>query len=173
MSACCEERRAEDLVRQSRSALCRRHCPSPRRITTRWNSGDKQSGSGAIGWHLTVNELLGAMATYRRRGTIVAAWRAQRMLEDGIGLDFDFRRDTRLGTLYAKGGWWRSDEGKVEQSNAFFLPRGMELVVLANSPLCHPDTNFMGNVSDAINDSIELWIASIASNVLGRIEAGG
>jgi len=85
-----------------------------------WNSGDKQSGSGAIGWHLTVNELLGAMATYRRRGTIVAAWRAQRMLEDGIGLDFDFRRDTRLGTLYAKGGWWRSDEGKVEQSNAFF-----------------------------------------------------
>ena len=89
------------------------------------------------------------------------------------GLDLGFRRDTKLGTLYAKGGWWRSDEGKVEQSNAFVLPRGMELVVLANSPLCHPDTNFMGDVSDAINDSIEPWIASVASNVLGKIGAGG
>ena len=138
-----------------------------------WNSGDKQSGGGAIGWHLTVNELLRVMATYRRSGTIVAAWRAQKMLEDGIGLDLGFRRDTKLGTLYAKGGWWRSDEGKVEQSNAFVLPRGMELVVLANSPLCHPDTNFMGDVSNAINDSIEPWIASVASSVLGKIGAGG
>ena len=102
-----------------------------------------------------------------------AAWRAQKMLEDGIGLDREFRRDTNLGTLYAKGGWWRSDEGKVEQSNAFFLPGGIELIVLANSPLCHPDRNFMGDVSNAINDSIELWLASVASNVLGRIGAGG
>lgn len=138
-----------------------------------WNSGDKQTCSGAIGWHLTVNELLRVMATYRRSGAIVAAWRAQKMLEDGIGLDLAFSRDTKLGTLYAKGGWWESDQHQVEQTNAFFLPRGMELVVLANSPLCDPGTNFMSDVSDAINDSIELWIASVASSVLGRSGAGG
>ncbi len=138
-----------------------------------WNSGDKQGGSGAIGWHLTARELLRLMATYRRSGKIVGAWRAQKMLDDGIGLDIEFTRDTRLGRLYAKGGYWGSKEGRIEQTNAFFLPGKMELVVLANSPGCMPVTAFMGKVSDAIDRSIEPWIASVASNLLGQLGAGG
>jgi len=137
-----------------------------------WNSGDKQSGSGAIGWHLTVRELLRVMATYRRRGKIVGAWRAQKMLDDGIGVDFGFTRDTRLGRLYAKGGFWGSKEGRIEQTNAFFLPGRMELVVLANSPGCMPDTAFMGKVSDAVDRSIEPWIVSLTSTLLGKLGAG-
>jgi CubicO group peptidase (beta-lactamase class C family) len=128
-----------------------------------WNSGDKQSGSGAIGWHLTVRELLRVMAAYRRSGKIVTPTRAQSMLENDVGIDHDFTRATRLGTLYAKGGWWQSNEGKVEQSNAFFLPGRMELVVLANSPSCMPDTAFMGKVSNAIDASIEPRILSLVT----------
>ena len=134
-----------------------------------WNSGDKQSGSGAIGWHLTVNELLRAMATHTQRhdrGCVACTEDA----EDGID-SISISDATRRRHAVGPAGLWRSDEGKVEQITRF-PPRGMELVV-ANSPLCHPGTNFMSNVSNAINDSIEPWIASIASNVLGRIGAGG
>ena len=41
---------------------------------------------------------------------------------------------TPLGTLYNKNGRWTSD-GRVEQALAYFLPQGMELVVLTNSPV--------------------------------------
>jgi hypothetical protein len=61
-----------------------------------------------------------------------------------------------LGRIYAKGGFWSFDHGRfVEQSNAFFLPKGMELAVLANSPFCKPDTGFMDKVLAAIEDNIE------------------
>jgi hypothetical protein len=36
--------------------------------------------------------------------------------------------------LYNKNGLWQSGAGQTEQSLAYFLPRDMELVVLANSP---------------------------------------
>lgn len=95
------------------------------------------------------------------------------MLDDGIGIDVEFTRDTRLGRLHAKGGYWGSKEGRVEQTNAFFLPGKLELVVLANSPGCMPDTAFMGKVSDAIDQSIELWIASVPLSLVGKHGAGG
>jgi len=59
------------------------------------------------------------------------------------------------------GALWSFQDGKyVEQSNVFFLPKGMELVILANSPLRNPDTGFMGQVLDTIEANIESTLLS-------------
>ncbi len=44
------------------------------------------------------------------------------------------RECRKIGTLYNKNGLWQNGSNQVEQSLAYFLPRDMELVVLANSP---------------------------------------
>jgi CubicO group peptidase (beta-lactamase class C family) len=119
-----------------------------------WSSGDLSTMSGCVAWHLSVDDLLRVMAGFRRGGVIVDPARAQTMLDRQFGLDV--KRDTPLGRIYAKGGFWSTDGGKfVEQSNAFFLPKGMEMVILANSPLCRPDRAFLGDVLDAIERNIE------------------
>jgi CubicO group peptidase (beta-lactamase class C family) len=127
-----------------------------------WDSGDLSTMSGAVGWHLSVDDLLAIMAAFRRRGDIVDPARAQTMLDRGFGLDV--RRDTALGRIYAKGGFWSFDNARfVEQTNVFFLPKGMELVILANSPLCSPGMGFMNQVLDAIEDNIELRLLTLAA----------
>jgi hypothetical protein len=128
---------------------------------------------GAVGWHLSVNDLLAVMAAFRRHNTIVDPARAQTMLDRQFGLDV--KKDTPLGRIYAKGGLWSSDgSGSVsQQSNVFFLPRGMELAILANSPLCTPNTTFMGQVLDAIDANIELRLNAIAGAVIGGITIAG
>lgn len=120
-----------------------------------WSSGDISSMSGAAGWHMSVDDLLRVMAAFRRRNLIVAPAVAEIMLERQFGLDL--KRDTPLGRIYGKGGFWSRDgDGRfVEQSNVFFLPKGMELVVLANSPFCAPKTGFTEQVLAAIVANIE------------------
>jgi len=79
----------------------------------------------------------------------------QRMLERQFGIDV--LTDTPLGRIYAKGGFWSEGAGvTVEQCNAFFLPKGMELVILANSTFCKQNTGFMGDVINAIRNNIKL-----------------
>ena len=123
-------------------------------IAPGWNSGDLSTMSGCAGWHLSVDELLIIMAAFRRRGFIVDPAVARTMLDRQFGLDV--KKDTALGRIYAKGGFWSINKGEfVEQSSVYFLPKGMELAVLANSPLCKPDTGFMGQVLGAIDANIE------------------
>ena len=45
----------------------------------------------------------------------------------------------------------------------FFLPKGMELVILANSPLCQPDHEFMNRVLDLIDRNIHLRLLTIVA----------
>jgi len=86
------------------------------------------------------------------KGTIIDPAKAKRMLDRQFGIDK--MKDTSLGRIYMKGGFW-GDRGCIEQSNVFFLPKGMELVILANSPFCMPNSGFMDNVLDVIEKSIE------------------
>jgi CubicO group peptidase (beta-lactamase class C family) len=137
-----------------------------------WSSGDLSTMSGCVAWHLSVADLLNVMAAFRRRGTIVDPARAQTMLDRQFGLDV--KEDTALGRIYAKGGFWSFDKGRfVEQSNVFFLPKGMELVVLANSPFCKPDTGFMGQVLAAIKDNIESRLFTLAVAAVSVVAAFG
>lgn len=127
-----------------------------------WDSGDLATIAGAGGWHLSAYDLLRVMAAFRRWNVIVDPGRAQTMLDRGFGIDV--RRDTTLGRIYAKGGFWGKDNGTyVEQTCVFFLPKGMELVVLANSPFCSANRGFITELLDVIEASIRLRVLTVAA----------
>ncbi len=117
-----------------------------------WNSGDLTSESGGAGWHMSVDDLLDVMGCFRRKGTIMSSAAAQTMLDNSFGIDLI--ETTKLGTLYNKNGLWQSGAGQTEQSLAYFLPRDMELVVLANSPIGSPGQFFRDVVTNIYLDNI-------------------
>lgn len=117
-----------------------------------WNSGDLTTMAGGAGWHMSVDELLRVMGTFRRAGAIVSTAQAQTMLDDGFGIDWSV--STPLGRYYAKNGFWYDGSGQKEQGVAFFLPLNMELVVLVNSPVGPADQFLYTIVSEAYAASI-------------------
>jgi CubicO group peptidase (beta-lactamase class C family) len=133
-----------------------------------FNSGDLASECGAVGWHLSVDDLLAIMAAFRRAGTIIDTTRAQRMLDRQFGIDLF--KDMPLGRVYAKGGFW-GNGSCVEQTNVFFLPKGMELAILANSPFCKPDNAFMYKVLAVIEDNMEISLGAFLQTTLSTIAA--
>jgi CubicO group peptidase (beta-lactamase class C family) len=142
---------------------------------TGWDSNDLSTMCGGVGWHLSVDDLLRVMATFRRRGTIVSPAEAQKMLDNEFGLDRT--DDTELGRMYAKGGYWSDgqcptdiSQNRTEQCNAFFLPRGMELVVLANSPLCS-NGGFMDKVVQAIEANVHSILFILAVRVFEALKS--
>ena len=120
--------------------------------TAGWNSGDLTAESGGAGWHMSVDDMLDVMGTFRRGGTIMSQAAAQAMLDAGFGIDLI--EPTNLGTLYNKNGLWASGTGQTEQSLSYFLPRDMELVVLANSPIGNPGQFFRDVVTNLYLDNI-------------------
>jgi CubicO group peptidase (beta-lactamase class C family) len=125
-----------------------------------WNSGDLSSMSGGAGWHMSPSDLLSVMDAFRRRGTIMSAEQAQAMLDSGFGVDLQM--STPIGTLYNKNGLWQNGGNQVEQSLAYFLPRDMELVVLANSPIGSPGQFFRDVVTN-------IYVSCIVERPLGII----
>jgi hypothetical protein len=111
-----------------------------------WNSGSLDTVSGGAGWHFTVKQLLDVMSKFRHTTAIMPAAKAQGMLDHGFGIDVIM--GTPAGTLYNKNGLWMDGAGRTEQSLAYFLPEGMELVVLANSPVGSPGKFFRKVVTD-------------------------
>ena len=100
-----------------------------------WNSGDLTFAAGAAGWHMSIEELLDIMGTFRRAGTIMTTAQAQTMLDDLFGIDPNGYYPTKAGPVYAKNGDWISGANQWEQCAAYFLPQDMELVVFVNSPI--------------------------------------
>jgi len=73
-----------------------------------------------------------------------------------------------------KGGFWSFEKGTfVQQTNAIFLPKGMELAILANSPLCTPDTGFMDRVLDAIERNVHLRLATLTVTAVAAFALAG
>ncbi len=101
---------------------------------------------------MSVNDLLDVMGCFRRQGTIMSPAAAQTMLDNSFGIDL--MKSTHLGTLYNKNGLWQSGASQTEQSLAYFLPRDMELVVLANSPIGDPGQFFRDVVTNIYLDNI-------------------
>jgi Beta-lactamase len=118
-----------------------------------WNSGDLTYMVGGAGWHMTLNELLAVMGTFRRGGTIVTSDQAQLMLENGLGINATV--PTNVGTYYVKYGGWTGQSDYEEQCEAFFLPLDMELVVLVNSQV-------KGQM--ASGPTLEQWVATAYTN---------
>jgi hypothetical protein len=117
-----------------------------------WNSGDLTTESGGAGWHMSVDDLLDVMGCFRRQSTIMLPAAAQAMLDDSFGIALI--ENTNLGKLYNKNRFWVSGAGQTEQSLAYFLPRDMELVVLANSPIGNPGQFFRDVVTNIYVDNI-------------------
>lgn len=123
-----------------------------------WNSGDLTADSGGTSWHMSVDELLDVMGCFRREGTIMSPAAAQAMLDAGFGIDLI--ESTNLGTLYNKNGLWykgppsQPAADQTEQSLAYFLPRDMELVIFANSPIGSTGQFFRDVVTNIYLDSI-------------------
>lgn len=117
-----------------------------------WNSGDLTTMAGGAAWHISVDELLDVMGTFRRYGTIVSPLQAQSMLDAGFGIDWTV--STRLGTYYAKNGLWQDSAGQIEQAVLFYLPHDMEFVLLVNSPVGSPPQFLYSLVADAYTSNI-------------------
>lgn len=124
--------------------------------TAGWNSGNLESVSGGAGWHISIDQLLDVMGTFRRSGKIMSPAAAQKMLDDGFGVDL-VGIATPAGKLYNKNGLWHDADtnGHTEQSLAYFLPENMELVVLANSPIGNPEKFFRDVVTQIYVDNIK------------------
>jgi CubicO group peptidase (beta-lactamase class C family) len=116
-----------------------------------WDSGDLRSVSGGAGWVISADELLDVMGEYRRGGGIVPAGRAMQALDSGFGVDVV--ADTPAGRLYNKNGRWQNN-GRTEQSLAYFLPEDMELVVLTNSAVGSQDVFFRGVVTEIYRNNL-------------------
>jgi CubicO group peptidase (beta-lactamase class C family) len=117
-----------------------------------WNSGDLRTVSGGAGWRLSVKELLSVMNHARRKGTIISASKAQYMLDNAFGIDQII--PTAAGTLYNKNGAWGTGDGRTEQCVAYFLPQGMELTALVDSPIGTTNFSLRGIVKDAYVNSL-------------------
>lgn len=101
-----------------------------------WNSGDLSTVSGGAGWHMSADEVLRVLATFRHKGTILPPDTAQAAFDAGLGIDQI--HETPAGRIYNKNGLWRSGSGHTEQSVAFILPDGMELALFVNSRIAGP-----------------------------------
>jgi hypothetical protein len=121
-------------------------------VSAAWNSGDLTADSGGTAWHMSVDDLLNVMGCFRRQGTIMSPAAAQAMLDNSFGIDLT--QSTSLGTLYNKNGFWQSGGLQTEQSLAYFLPRDMELVMLANSPIGASSQGFRDVVTNIYLDNI-------------------
>jgi CubicO group peptidase (beta-lactamase class C family) len=122
--------------------------PFPSPPEAGWNSGDQTENLGGAGWHMSVDEYLNIMGTFRRKGTIVLPTDAQNMLDAKYGID-DITK-TPLGNLCLKNGTWHQlNDWRAEQCVAYFLPDDIELVVFVNSPFTVVDT-FTGELGRAI-----------------------
>jgi hypothetical protein len=128
-----------------------------------WNSGDLTADSGGTGWHMSVDDMLNLLGCFRRQGTIMSSAAAQNMLDASFGVDLI--KSTSLGTVYNKNGWWGAGGGQVEQSLAYFLPRDMELVLLANSPI--------GTPPPSISYFRDLVTQTYLDNIVPEIAVGG
>lgn len=122
-----------------------------------WNSECLATGAGAYGWHMTAEEVLAVMGTFRRTNAILTPAQAQNMLDYEFGIDN--RQSTPLGHVYWKNGYWQQfPGGPAEQAVLFYLPLEMELVVLVNSPLGPNDSSGKLGllVFDAYNSNIKI-----------------
>jgi CubicO group peptidase (beta-lactamase class C family) len=117
-----------------------------------WNSGDLRTVSGGAGWRLSIKELLNVMNHVRRKATIVSAQKAQYMLDNAFGIDQI--STTPTGKLYNKNGAWGTGDGRTEQCVAYFLPQGMELAVLVNSPIGMSKFDLRNIVNNAYVNSL-------------------
>ena len=117
-----------------------------------WNSGDLASMAGGAGWHMSINEILAVMHTFRRTNNIMPKAKAQGMLDASFGIDNT--TTTAFGKFYDKNGRWRDGSQRTEQGVAVFLPGDMDIVVFTNSPIGPSAASIRGLVVNTLSANV-------------------
>lgn len=118
-----------------------------------FNTGNLASYAGSDGWRISLEELLKVMDQVRRKNTILSSVRAQQLLDANLGINESI--STPAGKLYYKTGYWGGGGGKVEQSVLYYLPEGMELVMLVNSPISANNWSLGALIKDLYLNNLE------------------
>jgi Beta-lactamase len=138
----------------SRPAQCALAYTLPPVTAAGWNSGDRSEYAGPAGWHMSVDDLLTVMGTFRRAGAIMPQDAAQAMLDAHYGIDWQHGpQNSAAGNIYPKNGDDHRNQ-QTEQSGAVFFPLDMECVVFVNSP--------------SATDLLNLMTDSFVSNLVGE-----
>jgi CubicO group peptidase (beta-lactamase class C family) len=131
------------LVRPSGNALAYDFPPT----APGWSTGDLRCLAGAAGWNMSLDGVLDVMSAFRRGITIISPDAAQKMLDDGFGINSI--TPVRTGNLYSRLGYWyrtaddSDDIWQMEQAVAVFLPEGMEIAIFANSRVASPEGEYL------------------------------
>lgn len=124
--------------------------PYPLSNTTKGHdlTGDCTAISGAVGWHLSVNEMLLAGGALRR-GNIFSRAAFKEMCEQHLGT---FCWETTNGPLYYHDGTWSDGSGHGQVSLLAFLPSNREIAILSNQRR-DPGESGNKNLIDVVHDA--------------------
>ena len=89
------------------------------------------ANAGPTGWQLSVGELTRLLGEFRRGGSILSHWWAERVLSNLYGLDQ--RIPTNAGPVYYKGGRTVLGTGQTMDSAIYLMPNDVEFAIFVNS----------------------------------------
>lgn len=122
--------------------------------TPGWVDGSTSAGAGTSGWYMSIGELMWVLGEFRRGGSIMGTWRAQKTMANQYGLDSPIT--TNAGPVYQKSGRWGSGS-QIHDSWVFIMPGDVELAVFVNSVPAGtaPVPSYLNVVSQLITESID------------------
>jgi hypothetical protein len=120
-----------------------------------WRNEDDIANAGAIGWHLSVGELTRLLSEFRRGGSIMSPWRAERLLSNFYSLD-RFAIATNAGPVYTMRGRLFAT-GKTMDSDIYLMPNDIEFAIFVNSGsgTTADAPSYLNRIAKLIQDSVE------------------
>jgi beta-lactamase family protein len=128
-----------------------------------WRVEDDIANAGPTGWHLSIGELTRLLSEFRRGGSIMSPWRAERLLSNLYGLGPP-EIATDAGPVYRKGGRLVSPTGQTMDSAIYLMPNDIEFAIYVNSgPGTTADApSYLDPIPGLIQDSTEFFVPLLA-----------
>jgi len=121
-----------------------------------WRAEDDIAFAGERGWNLSIGELTRLLGEFRRGGSIMSPWWAERLLSNAYGLA-QYPIATSAGPVYTKGGRLFA-LGQTMDSAIFLMPNDIEFAIFVNSGKGTTETapGYLDDIPKLIQDSVEL-----------------
>ena len=101
-----------------------------------WDSGNLMGQAGGVAWHMSPDELLSVIGTFRRGGNIVSQARAREVFDASYGLNSSPNGNSSdAGRYYFKPGKWTNGSSQTEQGLLMILPEQIEVVIFVSSQI--------------------------------------
>jgi CubicO group peptidase (beta-lactamase class C family) len=122
-----------------------------------WRVEDDIANAGPRGWQLSIGELTRLLGEFRRGGSILSPWRAERLLSNSYGLA-QYAIATNAGPVYTKGGRLFAT-GQTMTAAIFLMPNDVEFAIFVNSgPTTETAPSYLDDIPKLIQDSVEFNI---------------